>query len=115
MKTMLTIQGFFYLITGIWPLLSVRTFEMVTGPKVDRWLLKTVGLLVASSGMVFLYTALINPLIPVETLLLAVLNGLSLAAIDIHFVRKKRISRVYLADAGVEIFIAGFYLINFPW
>lgn len=82
MKAMLTIQGFFYLITGIWPLISIRTFEWVTGPKLDQWLLMTVGLLVASSGMVFLYTAFINPMLP---------------------------------DAAVEILIAGFYLIHFPW
>jgi hypothetical protein len=88
---------------------------MLTGPKADRWLLMTVSLLITSSGMIFLYTALINPLIPVETLLLAVLNCLSLAAIDIHYVRKNRIRRIYLADAGVEIIIAAFYLVNFPW
>jgi hypothetical protein len=27
------VQGTYYLITGIWPLLSVRTFMLVTGPK----------------------------------------------------------------------------------
>ena len=44
------VQGVYFLLTGVWPLLSIRTFEAVTGPKVDRWLVKTVGLLVAVIG-----------------------------------------------------------------
>ncbi len=48
------LQGVFYVLTGIWPLLSIRTFERVTGPKVDRWLVKTVGVLVTVIGGVLL-------------------------------------------------------------
>ena len=44
------LQGVYFLLTGVWPLVSMRTFEAVTGPKVDRWLVKTVGLLVAVIG-----------------------------------------------------------------
>ena len=40
----------YYLITGVWPLLSIGTFEKVTGPKTDRWLVKTVGILVGVGG-----------------------------------------------------------------
>jgi hypothetical protein len=39
-------QGAYYLLTGVWPLLSLRTFELVTGPKTDDWLVRTVGVLV---------------------------------------------------------------------
>ena len=28
-------QGGFYLVTGIWPLVSIGSFQRVTGPKVD--------------------------------------------------------------------------------
>jgi len=28
---------------GVWPLVSLRTFEGVTRPKVDSWLVKSVG------------------------------------------------------------------------
>src|SRR5687767_3732081 len=44
------LQGIYFLLTGVWPLVSMRTFEMVTGPKVDRWLVKTVGVLIAVIG-----------------------------------------------------------------
>jgi hypothetical protein len=36
-------QGVFYLATGLWPLLNIRTFERVTGPKTDKWFVKTAG------------------------------------------------------------------------
>jgi hypothetical protein len=34
-------QDPFYFGSGVWPLLSMRTF--VTGPKTDKWLVKTVA------------------------------------------------------------------------
>jgi hypothetical protein len=37
----------FYVVTGAWPFVSMRAFEMVTGPRVDRRLVKTVGALAA--------------------------------------------------------------------
>jgi hypothetical protein len=43
-------QGVFYLATGVWPLVSVRNFERVTGPKVDKWLVKTAGVVIAMAG-----------------------------------------------------------------
>lgn len=43
-------QGAFYLATGIWPLVSMRTFERVTGPKTDKWLVKTAGVLITAIG-----------------------------------------------------------------
>jgi hypothetical protein len=36
-------QGAFYLSSGVWPLISMRTFERITGPKTDKWLVKTGG------------------------------------------------------------------------
>src|SRR5215213_7149555 len=37
------LQAIFYIVSGVWPFVSIRSFEAVTGPKVDRWLVKTVG------------------------------------------------------------------------
>lgn len=28
-------QGGFYFLTGIWPIISIGTFQMITGPKND--------------------------------------------------------------------------------
>ena len=45
------IQGLYYVVTGVWPLVSTcGTFEAVTGNKVDDWLVKTVGVLIIVIG-----------------------------------------------------------------
>lgn len=49
------VQGIYFLITGIWPLLSMKTFLLITGPKTDLWLVKTFGLILAVIGAVLLY------------------------------------------------------------
>ncbi|MEJ7604141.1 MAG: hypothetical protein WKG01_40120 [Kofleriaceae bacterium] len=45
------IQGAFYVASGLWPILHYRSFEAVTGPKVDRWLVKTVAGLITAVGV----------------------------------------------------------------
>ncbi len=43
-------HGLFNLVGGVWPYLSMRSFEAVLGPKADRWLVYTVGGLLATIG-----------------------------------------------------------------
>jgi hypothetical protein len=50
MRTILTLQAIYYLFTGIWPLVHLASFEAVTGPKTDDWLVQTVGVLAAVIG-----------------------------------------------------------------
>lgn len=95
-------QGGFYLITGIWPLVSARTFEKITGPKYDFWLVKTVGTLVSVIGGVMVIAGLRKRITP-EVSLLAVGSAAGLTAVDIVYVSKNRISPVYLLDAVVEL------------
>ena len=107
MRIMLTIQGWFYLLTGLWPIFHMHSFEMVSGKKTDKWLVKTVGLLIASSGIIFIKYPESD-----IALSLAVLNALALTAIDIFYVSKKVISKIYLADAAVEIgFVLTYYFL----
>ena len=54
MLKLAVIQGVFYLATGIWPLLDIVRFQLVTGPKTDLWLVRTVGVLVTVVGAVLL-------------------------------------------------------------
>lgn len=44
-------HGAFMLATGMWPLLSIKSFQAVTGPKEDLWLVKTVGCLLTVAGL----------------------------------------------------------------
>jgi hypothetical protein len=95
-------QGLYYFVTGVWPLVSMRTFEAVTGPKVDKWLVKTVGVLVSVIGAV-LWLAGRRRHVGPEPALLAVGSAAGLAAIDTVYSVRGRISKVYLLDAVVEV------------
>ncbi len=100
-------QGGYYLATGIWPLLNIETFQMVTGPKRDRWLVKTVGVLISVIGGVLLLAGMRGD--PTEEVpLLAIGSAAGLTAIDGVYVARRRISPIYLMDAAAELaLIAG--------
>ena len=100
-ETLALVQGVYYLVTGIWPLVSIRTFTMVTGPKTDLWLVKTVGVLAAVIGAV-LESAGRRRRITREIHLLGSGSAAGFAAIDLVYVLRRRISPVYLLDAVVE-------------
>ena len=103
-KTLLRAQAAYYIATGVWPLLSMRLFEAVTGKKTDRWLVQTVGLLVTCIGTsIALETRLKRPSAAVVTL--AVSSALSLAAIEIAHAGRRRISPIYLLDAVAEVLL----------
>ena len=95
-------QGLFYVLTGVWPLVSLDTFMRVTGPKTDGWLVKTVGVLVTAIGGALVLAGRRRHS-PPEIPLLAVGSALGLAAIDVVYVWRGRIARVYLADAVGEL------------
>ena len=94
-------QGLYYALTGIWPLLSMRTFEAVTGPKTDKWLVKTVGVLVAVIGAALALAGWRRKVAP-ESAILAAGSAAGLGAIDTVYATKGRISKIYLLDAIVE-------------
>ena len=105
LKRLAVAHGTFNVVTGLWPLVSMASFERVTGPKVDRWLVQTVGGLTAVNGLTQLAAAS-SP----QGLGLARLLGMGtagvLAGIDVIHASRGRISRVYLADAVVELAFA---------
>lgn len=103
-STIALIQGTYYFLTGVWPLFSIKTFEKVSGPKTDDWLVQTVGLLIAVSGAVFLYAGW-NKIISTELMILAVGDALALMAVDCVFVSLGQISRIYLLDALAELIL----------
>jgi len=96
------LQAIFYIMTGVWPFVSMRSFEAVTGPKAVRWLVKTVGALVAVIGCALALASRRRQLAP-EIVLVAAGSAAALATIDTVYVAKRRISPVYLLDAIAEI------------
>jgi hypothetical protein len=96
-------QGIYYAVTGVWPLVSMRTFEAVTGPKTDDWLVKTVGVLVGAIGGVLVLAGRRRRALEPEPALLAAGSAAGLAAIDTIYSLRGRISKIYLLDAVVEV------------
>jgi hypothetical protein len=104
-STALALQGAYYVGAGLWPIADMDSFELVTGPKTDRWLVQTVGLLAASIGTALLHGRhAVRRGSPVRTL--ALTSALSFAAVGLWHGLRGRISAVYVADAVIELCIA---------
>jgi hypothetical protein len=103
-RIVLRLQGVYYIITGLWPVVNIYSFELISGPKTDDWLVKMVGLLTASIGLALLVAARgARP--SVEGMVLGVVSALSFTAIDVFYVLNGTLLEVYLLDALLEVCI----------
>jgi len=105
------VQGIYFFITGVWPIISMKTFLLITGPKTDLWLVKTVGLILAVIGAVLLYAQLTGTVNP-PVIFLAVGSAAALALIEFIYVIKRVISPVYLGDAFAEVILIGWWILS---
>jgi hypothetical protein len=94
-------QGIFYVGTGLWPIVHLRSFEAVTGKKRDGWLVQTVGGLIAAVGAALIVGA-VDKERSRSLMTLGIASAAALATADIVFAGKGRISPVYFGDAAVE-------------
>ena len=107
-------QAAYFGVTGVWPLVSIRTFMAVTGPKRDVWLVKTVGVIVAAIA-VSIGVAAARHEFTAATFVLAVGAAAALGAVDVWYAGRGVISKIYLADAVVEVgLIVGWVLLWRP-
>ena len=104
------VQALYYIVTGLWALVSIRSFQRVTGPKTDTWLVKTVGVLVTVIGSVLGISGLRQRISP-ETSVLAIGSAAGLTGIDVIYSARGRISRVYLLDALAEVGLASLWIL----
>ena len=95
-------QGAYYLVTGLWPLIQLASFEAITGPKVDDWLVRMVGLLAAVIGATLVLAARQGNR-SLEIFVLAIGSASAFTAVDVWYVARGQIAPVYLADAVVEL------------
>jgi hypothetical protein len=105
LKSLLFIQGVYTLITAIWPLIDIKSFMVVTGPKTDIWLVKTVAVVLLPIAAFYL----INIYRPGEILhlvLIGVINSIGLAIIDFYYSGKNIISRIYAVDGALQVIFA---------
>ena len=83
----------------------MRSFEAVSGRKTDKWLVRTVGLLLATAGIVILKARAADRLTD-EIALLGVASSGSLAAIDFAYGIPGAIPRRYLLDGVMQLMLA---------
>jgi hypothetical protein len=114
------VQGGYFLLTGVWPLVSIETFQWVSGRKTDHlstgleadhWLVMAVGVLVTAVAVTLLFAAW-RRRFPPEVVVLAIGSAAALATIDIVYVGRQTIAPIYMLDAGFEfVLIAGWALV----
>lgn len=106
-STLARCHGAFNVVGGLWPLLHLPSFEAVFGPKTDKWLVRTVAGLLVANGVAQLQAAGTKGRRKAGSLdqarRVGIGTAITLAAIDLIYVPKGRISKMYLADAAAEI------------
>lgn len=94
-------QGLFNVVGGAWPIVWLRSFEWIYGPKEEDWLQKTSGALFMTVGLAQLMTE-DSP----ESIRFARRVGIGVAltylTIDLIYVPKGRLRKTYLQDALME-------------
>jgi hypothetical protein len=103
------IQGLYYVLLGLWPVLDVDSFMKATGHKVDYWLVQKVGLLLVAIGCTLCLAAYRREKSP-EIQLLAVASAVLQAGADLLFVIGGAISLIYLVDAVIQLGILCLWL-----
>jgi hypothetical protein len=94
-------HGLFNIVSGMWPLVHLRSFEAVLGPKVDRWLVYTVAGLLVSIGSAQLFSTS-NVVSLKQSRRMGIGCAVTLGAVDVVYAPRRRISRRYLVDALAE-------------
>ncbi|MFH8624080.1 hypothetical protein ACH4A8_19620 [Streptomyces vietnamensis] len=94
-------QGWFNLVSGMWPLVHRRSFEGITGPKADVWLLQTVSGLLVAIGWAQIRGAGMGAG-TAHARRLGIGTATALFVVDVRYAASGRIRRVYLLDAGFQ-------------
>lgn len=100
MRALPLAHGAFWVAFGMWPVVHLRSFEAVTGPKVDGWLVKTMGGMLAAVGASLIASSRRPP--TKNERLLGAASAAVLAISAGYYGARGRIPRRYLADAAVE-------------
>ncbi|ROQ34905.1 hypothetical protein EDD98_3958 [Streptomyces sp. PanSC19] len=91
-------QGWFNLVSGMWPLVHRRSFEGITGPKADVWLLQTVSGLLVAIGWAQI-RGVGTGAGTAHARRLGIGTATALFVVDVRYATTGRIRRVYLLDA----------------
>ena len=99
-------QGALYFLSGVWPIVHLRSFEAVTGRKRDKWLVKANGAILACVGLALLRSARNEPARG-----LGLSTAAAVAAVELAYALRGRIAKPYLGDAAAELAIAAGWML----
>jgi hypothetical protein len=103
------VQGLYYLLIGLWPVLAAESFVRATGHKLDFWLAQRMGLLLVVIGATLCLASYRREKSP-EVLLIAVGSAIVMAGTGLLFVLGGTVSWVYLLDTAAELGILFLWL-----
>ena len=106
--TVLRVQSAYYIATGLWPLIHYDSFEAVTGRKSERWLVETVGGMIATAG-VSLAVGSRGHRPSIETTVTSVGSAVTLGLIDALYLLRGRLGPAY----AVDVLAQGAFLVAF--
>jgi hypothetical protein len=89
-------QGGYYVATGVWPLIHLRSFLIVSGDKTDRWLVRSYGALTLAIGVALLVSG------PEPRRVLGTAAAVAIGVPEAWYVAHRRIRPVYAVDAAVQ-------------
>lgn len=98
------LQGIYWAVTGIWPLVHMPSFLWVTGPKTDLWLVRTVGILIAVIGLVLFLAGFRRRVTP-EIKWMGIGGAAGMAFIDFYYSLNDVILNIYMLDGIAELII----------
>jgi len=98
------IYAVYFMVTGIWPVVHMPSFLAVTGPKTDLWLVRTVGLMITAVGLCIAVAAWQGQM-ALHVLVLAIASSGFLLLVDVIYVRKRVIAKIYLLDGAIELIL----------
>ena len=103
-------HGAYLLAAGAWPVLHLRSFEAVTGPKLEGWLAKGVGIGMANVGASLALAGRRGEVRrPLRILGLGM--ALGFAALDFYYAGiRRRISPAYLFNGVAQLIFASAWI-----
>jgi hypothetical protein len=100
---LIRVQGWYYLLGGLWPLAHFRSFAAVAGPKPDRFQTEVTSVLFGAIGAALLVGVRDDKLHPaVHTL--AVGSALGTAYADLK--HRRRLRAIFQPEAALELAFA---------
>jgi hypothetical protein len=109
------VQALYFMATGLWPILHIRSFMAVTGPKTDLWLVRTVGMLVIVIGAVLWRAYRLRRHQTGTVAMLGLGSAMGFLLVDIASVLTHAVGPVYWLDAAVQlVFLFGWIVARVP-